>query len=668
VVSVNKLSKSDLVLQIIICTALTCYIFQNVFLGLNFGDPMDGTLQMVLHEHWYKYIIHNESFLNTNFYYPFERAFGYSDVFLLQGPIYTVLRLIGAKMDLAWSITTFLIIYAGNIGWILVARNLLKNNVLKILFIVLSIFNYSFVAYVTSQPNAASYALFSYFIYFAIKIYQSYKTNKRQFNKHILYFVSLFSLMSLNNWYLTFFIGEIVLYYFMIVLILKLKRKRITTTLQELSKQFILKYLIISSLIIISMFSLFGYVYFPNRNDGIRNISDLISRSPVFKNIFNGSYPNDGGLFRSIYRNLDFIENKDNLLGVGLIYGVIFYLIIIQLIYRIVKICKNKNEKLSNIELIFVSIILSYFTFLVFKNELSIFSIFYELIPGLKSIRDTFRFNIILNYAILIYVFMYMDKRIIFKWNSRNIFITLFIFVLFVDQFRYPVKGWAPSIVENKGLNIQLLELRRNCDYFYFDAPGGWWYDQAVAMKFSAENGIPTTNGNSGAFPFNYPYLDFDFEGDISGMVAWISDIDPSRSGCITNGELPIFFLNSNLPRFDLESGFTGVESVNDSYWQWAISNKTYAIIYSPFGKDVTINFNVSSAKCNEGGSLKINTFQNEIITIAALSRNKTNVEYIVKMGNQKINKIEFTFDKQSCKIGNDTRELFFKISEYKLI
>lgn len=36
-------------------------------------------------------------------------------------------------------------------------------------------------------------------------------------------------------------------------------------------------------------------------------------------------------------------------------------------------------------------------------------------------------------------------------------------------------------------------------------------------------------------------------------------------------------------------------------------------------------------------------------------------------MGDQKINKIEFTFNKPSCKVGNDTRELFFKVSELRL-
>jgi hypothetical protein len=667
VVNLKKLSKTELVLQLITCTVLTSYIFQNVFIGLNFGDPMDGTLQMVLHEHWYKVITHKESFLNTNFYFPFERALGYSDTFLFQGPIHTILRLIGIKIDFAWSITTFITIYVGNLGWILVARNLLKNKILRILFIVLCIFNYSFVAYVASQPNAASYALLSYFVYFAIKINESFNKNVKKFNNNFFYFVSLLSLMSLNNWYLTYFVLQILLFYCVMILINKFMNKSFFSTLQELNNNIITKYLIFSGICLIISLASFGYIYFPNRNDGVRNTSDLISRSPVIENIFNGSYPKDGGLFRSIYVNLGFINDKDNLLGVGLVYGIIFFLIIFQLSYQLIK-AKMISKQIKSFELLFISVALSYCTFLVFNNSYSLFSLFYEVIPGIQSIRDTYRFNIVLNYAILMYLFLKIDTCDNSKKSSKNIFIILISFVLIIDQFRFPVKGWSPESIENRGLNSQLSELKRGCDYFYFDAPGGWWYDQAVAMKFSSINGIPTTNGNSGAFPPGYPYLDFEYEGDISGMVSWISKVNPSLTGCITNGELPIYFLNSKIPRFDLESGFTGPESINSSYWQWAISNKAFAYVYSPSGKDISLNFNISSGHCNEGGSLEIKSIQNEKLTITNISKNKTNVDYTVNMGNQKINKIEFTFNMLPCRVENDTRELFFKVSEYKII
>jgi hypothetical protein len=665
VVTVKKVPKIDLV-SLIVCTVLTSYIFQNVFIGLNFGDPMDGTLQMILHEHWYKFFISKESFLNTNFYFPFERDLGYSDVFLFQGPIHTILRILGAKVDFAWTMTTFLTIYVGNLGWILVAKNLFKNKVFRILFLVLCIFNYSFVAYVTSQPNAASYALLSYFVFFALKMYQSFNKDTDNFNKYFFYFVTLLSFMSLNNWYLTYFILQILMYLILIFIIKKLISKSFASFLQEITKNFARSYLIYSGLVVILAVASFTYIYFPNKNDGIRNTTDLISRSPVFESIFNGSYPKDGGLFRSIYENLGFINYKDNLMGIGLIYGIIFYLIIFQLLYKIF-IVKNQIKNLEYYELIFISIMLTYFTFLVFDNSYSLFSTFYEVIPGLRSIRDTFRFNIILNYSILLYVFLKFDRYEISSKILKNLFFASIFLILLIDQFRYSVRGWLPEAIENKGLNSQLSELKNNCDYFYFDAPGGWWYDQAVAMKFSAQNDIPTTNGNSGAFPPSYPYLDFDYEGDISGMISWISKIDTALSGCITNGELPIYFLKSKTPRADLESGFTGPERMNKSYWQWAISNKAYAYVYSPSGKDISLNFNLSSAQCNEGGDIEINSFHKEIVTIANLSKNKVNVDYNVKMGDQKINKIEFTFNKPSCKVGNDTRELFFKVSELRL-
>ena len=60
-----------------------------------------------------------------------------------------------------------------------------------------------------------------------------------------------------------------------------------------------------------------------------------------------------------------------------------------------------------------------------------------------------------------------------------------------------PSKEKAPNILPfsiisrwklliNENLFSQAQEIKNNCDYFYFDHPGGWWYDQIEAINKSS--------------------------------------------------------------------------------------------------------------------------------------------------------------------------------------
>jgi hypothetical protein len=139
-------------------------------------------------------------------------------------------------------------------------------------------------------------------------------------------------------------------------------------------------------------------------------------------------------------------------------------------------------------------------------------------------------------------------------------------------------------------INAQSYDLKENCDYFIYDAPGGWWSDQIKGMVFAYQLDVPTVNGYSGAFPPDYPVQEWLHEGDISGVFDWINKVDKNVRGCFTTGDLPIFYLDSQDSRFEFEDGFTPEETNGKSKWRWANRNRSFEFLYSP--KDVKFRLN----------------------------------------------------------------------------
>ena len=120
-------NKNQTIFLAIISIIFGLYTYRSAFSGKLLGDPFDSRLMIVLHEHWWRWINGKTSFLDTEFFYPFDRAFGYSDVFLIQGPIHVLFRFFGFDMFAAWTITTFIFLLFGNIGWAFLSTRILTN-------------------------------------------------------------------------------------------------------------------------------------------------------------------------------------------------------------------------------------------------------------------------------------------------------------------------------------------------------------------------------------------------------------------------------------------------------------------------------------------------------------------------------------------------------------
>ena len=100
--------------------------------GFYYGDPFDGRLMVVLHEHWWHFLRGRRDFLDTFFFYPFDRGLGFSDTFFLQGIFYSVARALRFDLVDSWALATSAILLLSNIGVALLAKQASKNIYLKL--------------------------------------------------------------------------------------------------------------------------------------------------------------------------------------------------------------------------------------------------------------------------------------------------------------------------------------------------------------------------------------------------------------------------------------------------------------------------------------------------------------------------------------------------------
>ena len=147
----------------IFAIVLTLYTFRPIFTGQLIGDPFDSRLMIVIHEHWWRWLNGLTEFRDLGFFYPFDKALGFSDTFLVPGLLYSILRFFSFGLAESWIITTFTVLVIGNLGWAVVAKRFINTKIIRILFVATIVSSFSFIAYFAINPNIVGYSLLSWF-------------------------------------------------------------------------------------------------------------------------------------------------------------------------------------------------------------------------------------------------------------------------------------------------------------------------------------------------------------------------------------------------------------------------------------------------------------------------------------------------------------------------
>jgi hypothetical protein len=221
--------------------------------------------------------------------------------------------------------------------------------------------------------------------------------------------------------------------------------------------------------------------------------------------------------------------------------------------------------------------------------------------------------------------------------------------------------GWNAKLLVNKNLFSQAEKIKNDCDYFYFDHPGGWWYDQIEALTFSAQIGIPTVNGYSGAFPNNYPIQSWNSTNTSNRIFDWMKTIDSSKRGCFLSGISDLKSLNNDKIFIDF-IGFTPRENSGSNYWNWAVNKDPYLYAFSSGSKKVSVNFELESSPCFKSQTITIKNASSGRIIKKVQVTDQQEIMLDLDFGDSYLNQIQMSTNADVCKVEGDPRGLYFNV------
>jgi len=646
---------------VITAVVLNLYIYRTVFTGNLIGEPFDSRLMISLHEHMWRWLNGLVSFRDTEFFYPYQTALGFSDVFLVQGLVYSIFRFSGFDSMSSWLNVTILLTIIGNIGWVFVAKKFINNFVVQLLFIMTIISSLSFVYYMGLNPNIVGYSFLSWFFL----LFYSLINEKNLQKKHIkfCFFVLSILIYALSCWYGTFFLIITLAFRYLILFIFKKEKIKFSFNLK------VLKVYLFFSPAIIFFSWLFYFVYITIASQPDRPVDDLLRNSPRIQQILKGANPNGGGIDGSVFTNLYRFLNLDTPIiygtklgdwggGLGLFVPIATILVLLLNAYY-----KKFLKDYSWIGA--VALVYSYFV--VFGDDNSVHSYFFNSITGLNSIRSPSRYIIFVGYGSIFLVFYYFDKIFsTLKQIKVRFLLLLFLSILVLDQQRSSFKGWDRKDFINAELMATKVEIQKNCDYFYYDHPGGWWFDQIEALTFAVQIGVPTVNGYSGAYPPGYPVEPWNSSDDPLKIFDWIKKIDSDKRGCLVTGRSEIKSLNEKYDSVDFV-GFTGLETQGEDTWRWAISQNPYIYIFNDSFENREISFSLKTSKCFENQKITITESKNNNVISEAVIKKEQTYKLNINMEQAVIRRLQFKTDASSCKIDGDPRDLFFEIKNFQI-
>lgn len=645
----GKQNKFKNTYPLIISIALTQLIqIRPYLLGNFYGDPFDGRLQIVLHEHWFRFFSGITALRDTNFFYPYEYGLGLSDPFVIQGFIHTFFRFFGFDMYDSWAASNIIMIFLGNLGLALIAHSYFKSNAIKFFFVLINGISYTYVAHIYLHPNITGFALIPYIFYFAIH------KNIKIKNRIALIYVS-FLMLAITSWYGFVF----TLLFGVIYLLFKFQSLNISCIKEAL----VSKILFFSIIITAPIPLLFFYIHLPVLNDVTRTKDEMLLNSPNFDNILNASQLG-GGLFNSLYSLFGLSPSK---FFKEYEIGITFTFLLIFIISFILLISKQKNIKL--LHLWFTNIIILALFFKI--NNFSVFSLFWDTLPIISSIRIPIRYLIIFA-AINIFIFLAILDKYYMK-NIKGIRFWILVFLLLIisfDQFRLQTSNFVKKDYQADKKIVQTLVNNKNCKAFYLDSEGiEWWNDQLDAMIISSTTGIPTVNGYSGGYPKNYPNQDWRGRADLGRVREWLINNNAINETCLLKRNYSTLFTQS--PIVNIISGFDLTEVNNNKSWNWSIDEISEIKIYNFQQKKLTqtVIFSLQIPPCLKEKSVEIyfdDKFQKKI------ELNQKNSNYLFKnqiiLNPERDLTIKFKTDSNLCSVPNDPRTLNFNLLDIEFI
>lgn len=629
-------------------------------LGYFYGDPFDGRLMVVLHEHWWHFLRGERPFLNTYFFFPFDRGLGFSDTFFLQGIFYSIARAIQFDLVDSWALATIGIFIVSNIGLALLARQIIKNYALQLSFIIISASSFTFFAFLNMSPNVAGYGLVTYLGYFFAKLFTKTSSSFDR-NLGLIGITITFPMLLLSAWYAAFFSAVFIFLYFLVSILINLKSLKnyfllINKTLSEIN----LKVRVFSALIFLALTSLWLYIYLPVAGSVDRELRELQEGSIKLSQLPNGASLG-GGIFKDLYQTFGY-TNFDTLIqdrnGLTLTLFITWVVIGIFLLFY--------KSKIKYIKVTWVVASLQVIIFTQFENY-SIFQFFFESIPGLSAIRVPARILILISGILILLIHLVFDELFkSLKGKSRQSIIALSVVILpiiFIDQIRFETVSWQKDDYVSNDFYDAALVAQEKCESFYLNSEGEeWWDDQLSAMIISAQLNFPTINGYSGGYPAAYPSQPWRSVTQINEVIQWLSKSDALNSACLIRNN-SVDQLSGGILTTTL-SGFDFLEKLDNEFWWWSKEKDADLSIINL--EDTLLDGNLSLVierpDCQENQQIKLTNLSNNQLIIYDLVKKRTKIQVPLLISPYQENILRFSALVETCSVNNDPRTLFFSV------
>jgi hypothetical protein len=572
-----KCKRFDFIFILVIAFISSLFPFMASYSKL-IGEPFDTRFQIVVHEHWFWWIKGERSLRDVNIFFPFDTTLGFSDIFLVNGFIYSILRFFNLSILNAWTLSNIVIIFIGNIGFFLFLTQILKNRLLIILGLITFSNSYAFIAFLDIWPNTVGYVLVSWILFFLYKIYNSHERNFVFWLNALL--VSL-PLLSLSFWYPGFFsiLGTILFLLF----ILLGQKSVLVTWLKALAKKDNLVKLGFFAPIWLALWGIFLFITLPTRGNLRRAPEEIYKGSLEIADFFSIDLVGPT-LLQDILKNFIDVEwsSANQFWAVGYPLLTILAFLWISLKSR-VRIFKFNNLYSFTYFTVLFSVLLT-----MRMDEFGLYILLWQNFDLLGIIRTPVRINILINFLILILIFKYIDEKIIISNNKQKFLYVMLISIISLDQLRIPTGTWTKDNFINKDLYAQASEIKNNCAFFVLVNEGaGHWSDTIESMVLSSLINVPTINGYSGTFPEDSIKLDWDQPSANKFAVDYINRNNLDQTGCIVS--------NSNYSRLAVLNprlivdliGSSTWESTKNTYWLWFTDNQVSLRIFNPFDNHI---------------------------------------------------------------------------------
>jgi hypothetical protein len=422
--------------------------------------------------------------------------------------------------------------------------------------------------------------------------------------------------------------------------------------------------LLVSLPISLFLVAVWLYIYLPLLDETARSWPETIYYSSYLSQVLNQQYLNNGWYFIFVKDSqyTPFQQSNVALPALTMIVALIFFIFSFW----------QKNQIILNYrKFVLLPTALIFIVFLRITEDFSLYKIFWETIPGLQSIRFPYRYIIVLGFVLTIFIFLQLDNLIAKCRKTPAGYGALLGLILFLslDSLKPPYAIWSKEDYLVDELEQQVGEIRKNCDFFILDKPGGWWDDQISGISLSVLAGVPTANGYSGGFPEGYPTKDWNYDGDVSGILTWAQFGISEKSGCLVSTSHKLIKSNPSEPQVFFHSGFSPEESNSKNVrWRWAESNKAYILFNIPQGLETyTFSFEAKTPECVDDNQLKITQLPDKNVLTSNIFNKSQSFELRLNNNSSGITKLMFEVENLSCGFSGDPRNLYFEIKNYKL-